>query len=46
MDFETAYLNARLPPDRHVYVKLPQGFGRDGYVLKLVKALYGVKDAA
>ena len=46
MDFETAYLNARLPAERTVYVRLPKGFGRDGYVLRLVKALYGVKDAA
>lgn len=44
MDIKTAFINAEVDGD--IYVELPEGVaGGDGMVLKLLKALYGIKQA-
>jgi hypothetical protein len=44
LDFKTAFLNALVK--EHIYVRAPDGMDiQDGYVLKLNKALYGIKQA-
>ena len=46
MDVKSAFLNGELQEE--VYVEQPQGFvlkGQDGKVLRLVKALYGLRQA-
>ena len=43
LDFDTAFLNARL--DHTVYLTLPPGTGQEGQVVKLIKSLYGLKQA-
>ena len=49
LDFQTAFLNATLPDDIHIYAELPEGFyekeRQAGKVLKLKKALYGLKQS-
>ena len=46
LDVETAFLNG--PVDEELYVRLPKGYerGRSGQVLRLRKALYGLRQAA
>lgn len=46
IDFETAFLNAKMTEE--IFVKPPQGYEckRPGTVLKLVKAIYGTKQAS
>lgn len=44
LDVKTAFLNAKVNED--IYMKVPEGMNvNDGYVLKLNKALYGIKQA-
>ncbi len=46
MDVKTAFLNA--PVDEKIYVQQPQGFvvrGKEGWVLELLKSLYGLRQA-
>lgn len=46
MDVKTAFLNGEL--DEEIYMKQPDGFvveGQEGKVLKLLKSLYGLKQA-
>ena len=43
LDFDTAFLNA--PLSHKVYMKLPPGSGDPGSVVRLVKSLYGLKQA-
>jgi hypothetical protein len=46
IDFDTAFLNVKL--DEEIFVKLPQGYKceQPGSVLRLVKAIYGTKQAS
>jgi hypothetical protein len=41
MDVPSAFLNAELKED--IYMELPEGFEQPGKVVKLLKALYGLK---
>jgi len=46
LDVKTAFLNGELQED--VYVSQPEGFevkGKENYVLKLSKVLYGLRQA-
>jgi hypothetical protein len=44
LDVKTAFLNASVKED--IYISVPEGMSlKDGYVLKLNKALYGIKQA-
>ena len=43
MDVCNAFVNADAPKGDPVYTPFPQGYGVNGYVLKLKKALYGLK---
>ena len=43
-DVPTAFLNPDLDID--LYMEMPKGFEKDGYVLQLRKGLYGLKQAA
>lgn len=43
MDFDTAYLNSTL--DEDIYIKCPPRFTQPGKVLKINKALYGIKQS-
>ena len=43
-DIKTAFINA--PIAEEVYCVLPTGYGKEGHVIRLVKALYGTKQAA
>jgi hypothetical protein len=43
LDFDTAFLNATL--DHEVYMTLPPGTSNPGKVVRLVKSLYGLKQA-
>ncbi|CEM31453.1 unnamed protein product [Vitrella brassicaformis CCMP3155] len=43
MDVNTAFLNA--PLDKPVFIECPPGYGRPGYIVRLRKALYGLKEA-
>ncbi|CEM29329.1 unnamed protein product [Vitrella brassicaformis CCMP3155] len=43
MDVNTAFLNA--PLDKPVFMECPPGYERPGYVVRLRKALYGLKEA-
>ena len=48
IDFTSAYLNGELPDDKPVYMQQPPGFEvaeKCEYVLKLKKAIYGLKNA-
>ena len=45
MDVCNAFLNASLPEDNLIYMKCVDGYERPGYVIKLLKALYGLKEA-
>ena len=45
MDVCNAFLNAQLPDDSPVYMYCVKGFEKEGYVIKLNKALYGLKNA-
>lgn len=46
MDVKSAYLNAEI--DEEIYVRQPEGYiepGKETYVWKLLKSLYGLKQA-
>ena len=43
LDVKTAYLNAIL--EEEVYMELPEGFGEKGTIVKLKRAIYGLKQA-
>ena len=43
LDVSTAFLNGTIDGD--VFIKLPDGIGRDGQVCKLLKALYGLRQS-
>lgn len=43
MDVPSAFCNASLEENVHVFMEMPEGFEEDGYVLMLNKALYGLK---
>jgi hypothetical protein len=43
MDVCNAFVNASTPSETPIYTPYPQGFKRDGYTLRLLKALYGLK---
>lgn len=43
-DVPTAFLNPDINVD--LYMEMPKGFERDGYVIRLRKGLYGLKQAA
>lgn len=43
LDVPSAFLNADL--EETVYMELPQGYTRDGYVVRLHKSLYGLRQA-
>jgi hypothetical protein len=46
-DFDTAYLNAKIPPGTNIYVEQPQGFARNpDLVCRLKNALYGLRRSA
>ena len=47
MDFSSAYLNSVMPQGSNTYLRLPKGNGLvpDGHIVKLNKALYGLKEA-
>lgn len=46
LDIESAYLNAPLPDDEHIYVKPPTGYdNRPGLCWKLKKLVYGMKQS-
>ena len=45
-DVVNAFLNAIFAKGSEpVYIEYPPGFGRDGYVLQLLKALYGLRES-
>ena len=44
MDVCNAFLNASLP-DGNTYMKLPEGYEKEGMVVRLKKALYGLKNS-
>ncbi|CEM19559.1 unnamed protein product [Vitrella brassicaformis CCMP3155] len=43
MDINTAFLNA--PLDKPVFIRCPPGYERPGHLVRLRKALYGLKEA-
>ena len=43
MDVCNAFVNAPAPSDKPIYTNCPEGYERNGYVLLLLKALYGLK---
>ena len=43
IDVVTAFLNA--PMNEEVYMELPDGYGSDGNVVRLLRAIYGTKQA-
>jgi hypothetical protein len=43
MDVCNAFVNADNPPGVPVFLECPQGFGNTGEVMRLLKALYGLK---
>ena len=43
IDIVTAFLNA--PMNEEVYMELPDGYGSDGNVVRLLRAIYGTKQA-
>jgi hypothetical protein len=46
LDAVTAFLNAPLSDEEHLFLRVPDGFdARPGCVLKLTKSLYGLKQA-
>ena len=45
MDIGNAFVEAYLPPGEEVYMEAIPGFERPGYVIKLVKSLYGLKQS-
>ena len=46
-DFDTAYLNATIPPGTNIYVEQPQGFARNpDLVCRLKNALHGLRRSA
>jgi hypothetical protein len=46
-DFDTAYLNATIPPGTNIYVEQPRGFERNpDLVCRLKNALYGLRRSA
>jgi hypothetical protein len=44
-DFNTAFLNAKIPPDVLIYVEQPTGLGTGTKVCRLRRALYGLKES-
>jgi hypothetical protein len=44
-DVPTAFLNAPLDDDEIIYMLMPQGMGKDDYVCRLKKSLYGLKQS-
>ena len=46
MDIPVAFLNSVLPEGHApIYMHYPQGYGRDGYCLRLKKCLYGLQES-
>ena len=45
LDWRSAYLYATLPPGTVIYMRPPFPYDRPGYVLRLIKSLYGLKQA-
>ena len=45
IDWRSAYLYATLPPGPTIYMRPPFPYNRPGYVLRLIKSLYGLKQA-
>ena len=45
MDVCNAFLNAELPADKPIYMRCVDGYPYPGYVIKLRKALYGLKNS-
>ena len=43
MDVCNAFVNAKAPSTHAIYTNCPQGYEREGWVLRLEKALYGLK---
>ena len=45
VDIGNAFVEALLPPGEDVYIDSIPGYERPGYVLKLIRALYGLKSS-
>ena len=45
MDVKNAFCNAELPDENPVYMEIPEGYERSGFVVRLRKALYGLKNS-
>jgi hypothetical protein len=45
VDVKGAFLYSALPADQVIYVYPPKGYERDGYIIQLEKASYGLKQA-
>jgi hypothetical protein len=45
VDYTAAFVQAELDDDEHIYVEMPRGFKEKGKVLKLKRALYGLRQS-
>jgi hypothetical protein len=45
VDYTAAFVQAELDEDEQVFVKMPKGFKQQGKVLKLKRALYGLRQS-
>jgi hypothetical protein len=45
VDYTAAFLQAKLGEHKEVYVEMPRGFKEEGKVLRLKRALYGLKQS-
>ena len=45
MDYTAAFVQAELGEDEEVYVEMPRGYKQEGKVLRLKRALYGLKQS-
>lgn len=46
VDFVTAFLNGEIEKGYEIWMKAPEGYNTNGLYLKLLKGLYGLKQAA